>query len=279
MTLYSTRHRGAPLQRSATGKPATNMLSGRAPPEGNTFVENWLGLANRRVLIAGAGGIGDACATAFAGAGAEVVIADIDESKLSHHERSLTADFSTPDGCEQAVEQTVQTLGGIDVLVHAVGINHRVPVLETTDDDWNRTIDINLSSAFRLGRAAGRHMVSAGWGRQIYCSSVSSLLAHPDHGPYAASKGGINQMMRVMAREWASSGVTVNAIAPGYTETDLTKAHLDKPGVREHYTSLVPAGRLGNVDDLTGPVLFLASEQASFVTGHVMYVDGGRTLV
>lgn len=255
------------------------MLSGRAPPEGNTFVENWLGLANRRVLIAGAGGIGDACATAFAGAGAEVVIADIDESKLSHHERSLTADFSTPDGCEQAVEQTVQTLGGIDVLVHAVGINHRVPILKTTDDDWNRTIDINLSSAFRLGRAAGRHMVSAGWGRQIYCSSVSSLLAHPDHGPYAASKGGINQMMRVMAREWASSGVTVNAIAPGYTETDLTKAHLDKPGVREHYTSLVPAGRLGNVDDLTGPVLFLASEQASFVTGHVMYVDGGRTLV
>ncbi|NJC23608.1 gluconate 5-dehydrogenase [Arthrobacter pigmenti] len=242
-------------------------------------MENWLGLANRRVLIAGAGGIGQACATAFAQAGARVVLADINETRLQNHENTLRADFSTAEGCEDAVEQAVGQLKGIDVLVHAVGINHRVNILDTTDENWQRTLDINLSSAFRLGKAAGKHMVSAGWGRQIYCSSVSGLLAHPDHGPYAASKGGINQLMRVMAREWAKDGVTVNAIAPGYTETDLTKAHLDKPGVREHYTSLVPAGRLGTVEDLTGPVLFLASEQASFVTGHVLYADGGRTLV
>lgn len=242
-------------------------------------MDNWLGLADRRVLIAGAGGIGDACAAAFNAAGSRVVVADIDESRLEGYENGLTADFSTAGGCEDAVQATVEALGGIDILLHAVGVNHRVPVLETRDEDWQRTIDINLSSAFRLGKAAGKHMVDAGWGRQVYCSSVSGLLAHPDHGPYAASKGGINQMMRVMAREWASSGVTVNAIAPGYTETDLTRTHLDKPGVREHYTSLVPAGRLGNVDDLTGPVLFLSSEQASFVTGHVLYVDGGRTLV
>jgi gluconate 5-dehydrogenase len=243
------------------------------------FVDNWLGLADRRVLVAGAGGIGEACAAAFSAAGARVVIADIDESRLQRHENGLRADFSTVEGCEDAVAATVDALGGIDILFHAVGVNHRVPILDTTDEDWQRTIDINLTSAFRLGKAAGKHMVNAGWGRQIYCSSVSSLLAHPEHGPYAASKGGINQMMRVMAREWAASGVTVNAIAPGYTETDLTKAHLDKPGVREHYTSLVPAGRLGYVEDLTGPVLFLASDQASFVTGHVLYVDGGRTLV
>lgn len=242
-------------------------------------MNNWLGLTDRCVLIAGAGGIGEACATAFSAAGARVVVADIDEARLASHENALTADFSTADGCDRAVGSTVEMLGRIDILVHAVGVNHRVPVLDTTDEDWQRTININLSSAFRLGRAAGRHMVNAGWGRQIYCSSVSGLLAHPDHGPYAASKGGINQMLRVMAREWAKHGVTVNAIAPGYTETDLTKAHLDKAGVREHYTSLVPAGRLGTVDDLTGPALFLASEQASFVTGHVLYVDGGRTLV
>lgn len=242
-------------------------------------MENWLGLADRRVLIAGAGGIGKACATAFAAVGARVAVADLDTSRTSESRHGITADFSTVRGCEDAVAQTVEALGGIDVLVHAVGINHRVPVLDTTDDDWQRTLDINLTSAFRLGRAAGRHMVDARWGRQIYCSSVSGLLAHPEHGPYAASKGGINQMMRVMAREWAASGVTVNAIAPGYTETDLTRAHLDKPGVREHYTSLVPAGRLGLVQDLTGPVLFLASDQAAFVTGQVLYVDGGRTLV
>lgn len=242
-------------------------------------MENWLGLTNRRVLIAGAGGIGTACAKAFAAAGAKVAVADLAEARLSGYNHPVIADFSTTAGCEDAVARVVDALGGLDILVHAVGINHRVPVLDTTDDDWDRVLDLNLSSAFRLGRAVGRHMVDAGWGRQIYCSSVSGLLAHPDHGSYASSKGGINQLLRVMAREWASSGVTVNAIAPGYTETDLTRTHLDKPGVREHYTSLVPAGRLGSVEDLTGPVLFLASDQASFVTGHIMYVDGGRTLV
>ncbi|EMY34160.1 oxidoreductase [Arthrobacter crystallopoietes BAB-32] len=242
-------------------------------------MENWLGLAERRVLVAGSGGIGAACAAAFTAAGAKVAVADLDAARLAGHELPLLADFSTTAGCEDAIARTIDALGGLDVLVHAVGVNRRVPVLDTTDDDWDRILDVNLSSAFRLGRAAGRHMVGAGWGRQVYCSSVSGLLAHPDHGPYAASKGGINQLLRVMAREWAPHGVTVNAIAPGYTETDLTRTHLDKPGIREHYTSLVPAGRLGSVADLTGPVLFLASDQAAFVTGHVMYVDGGRTLV
>lgn len=242
-------------------------------------MENWLGLAGRRVLVAGGGGIGAACAAAFTAAGARVAVADLDPARLAGQECPLVADLSTTRGCEDAVARAADALGGLDILVHAVGVNQRVPVLDTTDDDWDRIVGINLSSAFRLGRAAGRHMVDAGWGRQVYCSSVSGLLAHPEHGPYAASKGGINQLLRVMAREWAPRGVTVNAIAPGYTETDLTRTHLDKPGVRERYTSLVPAGRLGSVDDLTGPVLFLASDQAAFVTGHVMYVDGGRTLV
>lgn len=242
-------------------------------------MENWLGLANRRVLIAGAGGIGAACAAAFTAAGARVAVADLDETRLAGHGHPLLADFSTTAGCEEAITRAVDALGGLDILVHAVGINHRVPIVDTTDDDWDRILEVNLSSAFRLGRAAGRHMVDAGWGRQIYCSSVSGLLAHPGHGAYAATKGGINQLLRVMAREWAPHGVTVNAIAPGYTETDLTRAHLDQPGVREKHVSLVPAGRLGSVEDLTGPALFLASERSAFVTGHVMYVDGGRTLV
>jgi gluconate 5-dehydrogenase len=243
---------------------------------------DWLGLDRRRVLVAGAGGIGAACAAAFRDAGAQVAVADVSPERLAALDESLTAlteDLSTTDGCERAVTETVRRLGGLDVLVHAVGTNHRVPVLDVDDDVWQRIIDVNLSSAFRLGRAAGRVMVEAGHGRQVYCSSVSGLLAHPDHAPYAASKGGLDQLVRVMAREWAGSGVTVNAIAPGYTETDLTRAHLERRGVREHYTSLVPAGRLGGVEDLTGPVLFLASEQAAFVTGHIMYVDGGRTLV
>lgn len=245
-------------------------------------MDNWLGLDGSRVLIAGAGGIGAACTAAFLQAGARVAATDIDSARLDElnsEVHKISANVTTTEGCDDAVSSAAEALGGLDIMVHAVGINNRVPVLETSDDNWQRTLDVNLSSAFRLGRAAGRLMVQAGYGRQVYCSSVSGLLAHPDHAPYAATKGGINQLMRVMAREWAPSGVTVNAIAPGYVETELTRQHLDKPGVRGHYTSLVPAGRLGTVDDLTGSVLFLASRQAAFITGHVLYVDGGRTLV
>lgn len=243
---------------------------------------DWLGLDAQRVLVAGAGGIGTACALAFLEVGAQVVVADLSPERLAELDpRIITvqADLTTTAGCEGAIAAVVQQLGGLDVLVHAVGINHRVPVLDLHDDDWQRILDVNLSTAFRLGKAAGRIMIDAGYGRQVYCSSVSSTLAHSDHAPYAASKGGLNQLLRVMAREWAASGVTVNAIAPGYVETELTRAHLNLPGIRDHYTELVPAGRLGTVDDLTGSVLFLASRRAAFVTGHVLLVDGGRTLV
>jgi len=109
-------------------------------------------------------------------------------------------------------------MGGLDVLVHAVGVNNRVPILEVEDEHWQRIIEVNLSSAFWLGRAAGRLMVKAGYGRQVYCSSISGVLAHPDHGPYAASKGGFNQLIRVMAREWASVTTTPYWFPPDGSE-------------------------------------------------------------
>lgn len=237
--------------------------------------------AGTRAVIAGVGGIGATVARALTEAGADVVVLDVDKEKLADIAPGVTglaADLTSADACRAAVGEAVQLLGGLDVFVHAVGVNDRRPVLETPDE-VERLLAVNLTSAFWLGRAAGAVMVPRGYGRIVYLSSVSGLLAHADHAPYAATKGGVNQLMRVMAREWAAAGVTVNAVAPGYTETDLTRDHLARPGVRASLEALVPAGRLGRTDDLIGPLLFLASAESAFVTGQVLYADGGRTLV
>ncbi len=249
----------------------------------------WLGLSGARVLIAGAGGIGRQCALGYAAAGASVLVVDRDTDRLRELEatplfgqakgQTLQADLAEPGAGGRVVDAALERLGGLDVLLHSVGVNDRRPVLEFTEDEWELVLRTNLFTAFGLAQAAGRHMVAQRRGRIIVLSSVSGLLAHRHHGPYAASKGGLNQMMRVMAAEWAADGVTVNAIAPGYVETSLTADYLRKPGVREELVRLVPAGRLGVPDEVVGPVLFLSSAHAAFITGHVLYIDGGRTLV
>jgi len=246
----------------------------------------WLGLADRRVLVAGAGGIGAACAAAFAAAGARVAVVDRSAEALAELEASflgpiltIEADLTEHGAGTRVVDEVIERFGGLDVLLHAVGINDRRPILDFTEDEWEHILTVNLSTLFGLAQAAGRHMVERRSGRVLALSSVSGLLAHHSHGPYAASKGGINQLLRVMAREWAPYGVTVNALAPGYIETPLTSHHLAQPGKREELESQVPAGRLGTPEELTGPALFLSSAHAQFITGHVLYIDGGRTLV
>ncbi|MEH0581631.1 MULTISPECIES: SDR family oxidoreductase [Streptomyces] len=249
----------------------------------------WLGLEGRRALVIGVGGLGAACARELAEAGARLAVVDIDEARLKALRdepalaqadvRVVRADVTTSQACEEAIAAVADELGGVDLLVHAVGMNDRRPVLETPDEVWERILTLNLSSAFYAGRAAGRLMREGGGGSMVFFSSVSSRLAHEHHAPYAATKGGLDQLVRVMAREWAADGVTVNAVAPGYTETELTREYLDRPGMREEMVGLVPAGRLGTPEDVVGAVLFLASRRASFVTGQVLYVDGGRTLV
>jgi NAD(P)-dependent dehydrogenase (short-subunit alcohol dehydrogenase family) len=250
---------------------------------------DWLALAGRRALVVGAGGLGGASALSLAAQGVSVVLVDVDEGNLESVATAakengaalgtIVADLRSAASCRAVVAETVRLAGPPEIFVHAIGRNVRRPVLDLGDGDWEELVQLNLSTAYWLGQAVGRLMVQARYGRMVFVSSVSGLLAHPDHAPYAATKGGLNQLCRVMAREWAPHGVTVNAVAPGYIETDLTKDHLDKEGNRATLTSLVPSQRLGVPEEVADAVTFLASDRAGFITGHVLYVDGGRVLV
>ena len=252
-------------------------------------MQDWLTLGGRSTLVIGAGGLGAASALSLATQGARVALVDVDEERLHSvvraakdsgaEVRAIVADLRTADACRTAVDDVAALNGPPQIFLHAVGRNVRRPVFDLTDADWHDTLTLNLSSAYWLGQAVGRLMVHARYGRMVFVSSVSGLLAHPNHAPYAATKGGLNQMLRVMAREWAPHGVTVNGVAPGYIETDLTRDYLDQGENRTHLASLVPAERLGRPQEVADAVTFLASDRAGFITGQILYVDGGRVLV
>jgi gluconate 5-dehydrogenase len=252
-------------------------------------MQDWLTLDGRPTLVVGAGGLGGASALSLAAQGARVALVDVDEENLQAVVRAaksfgadvepVVADLRTATACRLAVDDAAALIGVPQVFLHAVGRNVRRPILELDDADWQETVTLNLSSAYWLGQAVGRLMVGARYGRMVFVSSVSGLLAHPHHAPYAATKGGLNQMLRVMAREWAAHGVTVNGVAPGYIETDLTKDYLDQGDNRQSLEALVPAQRLGRPEEVADAITFLASDRAGFITGQVLYVDGGRVLV
>ncbi|TFB56403.1 SDR family oxidoreductase [Cryobacterium tagatosivorans] len=240
-------------------------------------------MAGKRVMVAGGGGLGAALCAAFADVGASVFVVDRDPDVLATALDSCpdgvlgqTADVGTKAGADAAVVSAVAALGGLDVLVHAVGINLRQAIVDIDVESWQLTQDVNTASFLWLAKAAKTEL--EGGGRVVTISSVSGTLAHPDHGSYAASKGALNQLVRVMAVEWAASGIAINAVAPAYTITPLTEAYVARPGRLEALVKRVPAGRLGLPEDVVGPVLLLASSRAEFVTGQVINVDGGRTL-
>jgi gluconate 5-dehydrogenase len=242
----------------------------------------WLGLEGRRVLVAGgAGTIGAALIAGFLEAGARVAVVDLDPAGAPDGvEHRGAADLRDAAACRASVAAAREALGGLDVFVHCVGINNRKAIEDYADDEWDAILSVNLSSAFHTAAAVAPAMREQGHGRIVFFSSVAGRSGHQHHGPYAATKGAINQLMRVMAHEYAEHGVTVNAVAPGYMDTALTQAYLaEHPEKRDALVNLIPARRFGALEEVVGPVLFLASRQASFVTGQVLYIDGGRTVV
>ena len=245
-------------------------------------------LSGRVALVVGAGGLGSAIAAGFADFGARLAIADLDADAAKRVARrcvrpgrgntlALGVDVTNPAQVRAAVAALERAVGRIDILVNAAGTIVRKPATEFTPAEWRKVLDVNLSGVFYVTQAVAKGMLERGYGRVLTIASVSSLLGHPHHAPYAASKGGVALLTKVLATEWAPHGVTANAIGPTYVETNLNAAELAQPGVREAIVARIPMGRLGTPEDIVGAAVYLCSDAARFVTGQVLYVDGGRT--
>jgi 2-deoxy-D-gluconate 3-dehydrogenase len=243
-------------------------------------------LDGRTALVTGASrGLGAAMARALAEAGAHVALhasrerprAAADALALDFGVRtaSLAADLSTPEASTRLVADATAALGPIDILVNNAGIIRRAPAAEHADSDWDDVIAVNLSSTFRLCRAAGQSMLARGAGKIINVASLLSFQGGLRVPAYAAAKGGVAQLTKALANEWAARGVNVNAIAPGYMRTDNTRPLIEDPVRYRDITARIPAGRWGEPDDLAGAVVFLASSAADYIHGHVLVVDGG----
>jgi gluconate 5-dehydrogenase len=245
-------------------------------------VSEWLGLRDQRVAVAGGcGTIGSALVAGFLDVGASVGTIDLHVAGTDGRvTAAVQADLRDPSAGRAGLDEVRERLGGLDVFVHCVGINERKPLEEFAADEWERIIAVNLTSAFHTATEAAVGMRTQGHGRIVFFSSVAGRSWHKLHGPYAASKGAINQLMRVLAHEYAEHGVTANAVAPGYMDTALTRQYLEEhPDKRQALVDLIPARRFGTLEEVVGPVLFLCSPHAGFITGQVLYIDGGRTIV
>lgn len=240
------------------------------------------------LIIGGGGGIGGAIAHAFADFGARIAIADLqlDAARAiaasCHREgvgqtAAYAIDVTDPESVESVVAAIEREFGKIDILVNSAGINIRKDVTDYTAEEWFRIINTNLSGVFFVTQRVARGMLARGYGRVISIGSVSSVMGHPQHAPYAATKGGIAIMTKAMATEWATRGVTVNAIGPAYTVTGLITELVKDPAKYRGIVETIPMGRLGTPEDIVGAAVYLASDAASFVTGHLLMVDGGRT--
>jgi gluconate 5-dehydrogenase len=244
-------------------------------------------LDGRIALVTGGGGaIGTAMAQGFAAAGAAVLIVDRNADAAQATARTLTdagadahavaADVTVEADVARVVGAAVERWGRIDVLVNGAGIGARTPAEEYPLERWQQVLDINLTGTFLFCRDVGRLMLEAGHGSIINIASIAGLVGYRGNPAYLASKGGVVQLTRALAVEWATRGVRVNAIAPGVIATPMVAQQVERePEFYVDFRKKHPVDRFGTVEELVGPAIFLASDAASYVTGHILAVDGG----
>ncbi|MGJ8641910.1 MAG: SDR family oxidoreductase [Luteolibacter sp.] len=248
---------------------------------------NLFDLSGKTALVTGCKrGIGFAMAEALAEAGADIIgVSASLETSGSAIEKAVTSlgrkftgyqcDFSNREDVKAFAAQVIADHGVPDILVNNAGTIKRQPAAEHSDEYWFEVIDVNLNAQFLLSRDIGAGMIARGSGKIIFTASLLTFQGGLTVPGYAASKGGIGQLTKALANEWASKGVNVNAIAPGYISTDNTEALRDDPVRSEQILARIPAGRWGESDDFKGPIVFLASEASRYVNGEILVVDGG----
>ena len=242
-------------------------------------------LTGKAALVTGAtGGIGAAIAKALHKAGATVAIsgtraAVLEElqAELGGRVHVLTCDLSDAENVEKLVPAAEAAMGALDILVNNAGIARDGLAMRMKDEDWQAVLDVNLTASFRLARAAMRPMMKKRWGRIVNITSIVAVTGNPGQANYVASKAGIIGLSKSLAQELASRNVTVNCVAPGFIATPMTDVLTDKQ--KEAILGRVPAGRLGSPDDVAAAVLYLASQEAAYVTGQTLHVNGGMAMI
>ncbi len=245
-------------------------------------------LSGKTALITGSSaGIGLALARGLCGAGAAVVLNGRNDAKLAQAAAMLRSEgakvhaaaFDAGDATAVtvAVARIEADIGAIDILVNNAGMQKRAPLEDFDQDDWHTLMRTNLDSVFIVGQAVARHMIARQHGKIINICSVQSELGRPGIAPYTASKGAVKMLTKGMAIDWGPHGLQVNGLGPGYFKTELNQALVDNPEFSGWLINRTPSRRWGDVEDLVGAAIFLASDASRFVNGHILYVDGGVT--
>lgn len=240
------------------------------------------------LVTGGTRGLGYQMSIALAQVGANIAIAGRSlppaqesaaaiASQTGRRTQAFAADVTRLADVQRLVADVERSLGPVDILVNSAGINIRGNADQLTEDEWDTVVDINLKGTFFCSRTVGPGMVSRGWGRVINMGSILSVIAIPGRAAYASAKAGVANLTKVLALEWAGTGVTANAICPGPFATDMNRQLINDPVKYQEFIKQIPLGRFGELHELGGAVVFLASDASSFMTGSLLFIDGGWT--